>query len=106
MQLRHVRPRSYEDQSAHLSSSITPTVMDEEATAASLVQPPLGNAETGDCARRHSPGQRLMLCLSHLQGQPGPAGPQGPPGADGAKASVPTKRDLITPKGATAINRI
>lgn len=80
--------------------------MDEEAAAASLVQPPLGNTETGDCACHRSPGQRLMLCLSHLQGQPGPAGPQGPPGADGAKASVPTKCDLITPKGATAINRI
>lgn len=65
--------------------------MDEEAVAASLAQPPLGNAETGDCARRRSPGQRLMLCLSHLQGQPGPAGPQGPPGAAGVKASFPTK---------------
>lgn len=106
MQLRRVRPRSYEGQSARLSSSITPTVMDEEAAAASLVPPPLGNAETGDCARRRSPGQRLMLCLSHSQGKPGPAGPQGPPGADGAKASVPTKCDLITPKGAVAINHI
>lgn len=47
-----------------------------------------------------------MLCLSHLQGQPGPAGPQGSPGADGAKASVSTKCDLITPKGVAAINRI
>lgn len=106
MHLRRVKPRSYEGQSAHLSSSITPTVMDEEAAAASLVQPPLGNTETGDCVRHRSPGQRLMLCLSHLQGQPGPAGPQGPPGADGAKASLPTTCDPISPKGATAINRI
>lgn len=77
-----------------MSSSIT------AAVAASLAQLPLGggDAETDPLDRG------LMLCLSHLQGQPGPAGPQGPPGADGVKASLRSNCGLLTPKWATAIN--
>lgn len=63
----------------------------------------ISSASTGGGRRNRSPEQRLMLCLSHLQGQPGPAGPLGPPGADGVKASLHSNCGLLTPKWATAI---